>query len=449
MKSRLQRGSYALVAAVSLSLCGGIAAHATNSPVPPPEPDVQGPVDQRSVLDPSDLAQHLHTPAIPEVVAAKADEIRKRYGSDDRLGTLAISDDRSHLSVAWYGDVPADLTPSENLAVTAAPYLPGDLRRAAASLPGTEVGGAKVAGAGVNADASGVYVDLDQSTSTGARRSASPDRDEVANELSEIAGVPVRVNENVQNNPARLSDNLHLGGARISRFQDGYLRGNCSTAFATRHKVTGDYGMVTAAHCGPINSQWVRTAMSEGGLMAYHYGNMTHRLTSLDGAVLTQDWSNPYMYIGEYTSTQYVGVEAVSTGYLLGQEVCSSGSYSGMTCGGQVVETDYFVEYEDTDITSAKVARIVNQLGEPLWGSGDSGGPVFDLVSVDAGFRPRALGVISGIYWFEDEEWVLDNCNGVPAAQPNGRGCSPYGFAASVYEVANSLNWRVATLSSP
>jgi hypothetical protein len=403
------------------------------------------------VIDPDTLRDRLTLPPIPEDLAAEAERIQATYADDDRFGAVAISDDRTELAVTWFGDLPADIVPSTELTVVEAAFAPGDLRRAARDLAGAEVAGTKVVGAGVQVDGSGVSVDLDASTATSGRSARAQGPEDVAAELTRQAGVPVTINEPVEAEAAvgRLQDNLHLGGARIQRFSNGQLFGRCSTGWPAQRYSDSAYGMMFAAHCGQNNSQWVRTEIFQGGITAYTYGTMVNRTTVRDTAVMTTDWSYPYIYINEYTSDAFIGVEAVASSYIIGQELCSSGSFSGLVCGGQVVQLDYYVDYPESDIDNAKVARIVNYNGQPLWGNGDSGGPIFDLVQASTGLKPRAVGIVSGIYW--DGTVDLSVCSGVPGV-PNGqdgRHCSPYGFGAYAKEGADLFGWRILTQSTP
>ncbi|WP_454728861.1 hypothetical protein [Cellulosimicrobium protaetiae] len=442
MKRTFLRVSIAAVAATLFGASATLAA-ADEPPDVRVVPDVEVVPDPDAGIDPNRLEDLLTHEPIAEDLANTIETIQRTYGEDDRFGTVALSKDRQRVSVTWYGDVPADIVSDPAVDVVQAAALPGELRRAAQDLAGTEWDGREIVGAGVEVDGSGISVDIAASSTAGRTRSGEAEG--LADELSKAVQVPVvEVREAPETDAGlgRLQDDAHLAGARIRMFDSGYLYQQCTTAFATTHKVTGVPGILTAAHCGALTSQWVRTEISEGGLIAYDYGKMNHRLTATDGAALTTGWSYPYMYIGPYTSDQFTAISGVANFYV-GQEVCSSGSYSGYACGGDVVQTDYYVGYDGTDITNAKVARIVNAAGNPMWGNGDSGGPVIDFVGTTTGLKPRAVGIISGIYWFENTN--IGNCQGVPADLPNGRKCSPYGFSGSAYQTAESLNWTIQT----
>ncbi|MBD7981324.1 chymotrypsin family serine protease [Oerskovia merdavium] len=429
---------------------GAITATAGEA-APSPQADTPGKPDPKAVIDPNSLGDLLTLPPIPEDLAEEAERIQAAYGKDDRFGAVAISDDRAELSLTWYGELPTDIVASPELAIVEAAVLPGDLRRAAQNLAGTEVAGVRVVGAGVNTDGSGIAVDVETSTSTSGRSARSQINEDLAADLADRTGVPVTVKEapEVDASVGRHKDNLHLGGARITQFSNGYLYQSCSTGFSAQRYLDNAYGMLFAAHCGLIGSEWVRTEISEGGVLAYNYGLMVNRTLVRDSGIMTTDWSYPYVYVGDYESEQFIGVEAVASSYVVGMEICSSGSYSGLACGGKVTSLDYYVDYPESDIDNAKVAVIIDASGKPLWGNGDSGGPIFDLVQASTGLKRRAVGIVSGIYTTAATD--ASNCQGVPGVPAGvaGRHCSPNGFGAYAKESADIFGWRILTQSTP
>jgi hypothetical protein len=106
-------------------------------------------------------------------------------------------------------------------------------------------------------------------------------------------------------------------------------------------------------------------------------------------------WSQPFVWTSTWDSNVYTRIDGAASPYV-GQELCDSGSYSGLVCGDIVRTTGVHMDLGG-DLTSITGFQTQNSSNIPAAGNGDSGGPGYQLVSTANGVRRWAVGNISAI----------------------------------------------------
>jgi streptogrisin D len=245
----------------------------------------------------------------------------------------------------------------------------------------------------------------------------------------------------------------HWGGAYIERWVNGSRAGNsCSDAFG----VTGNNGaatyLLTAAHCGEGEWRSVRVQWPDGTQAQISYGNTipAGRAPTLDAAlILAPLGAGNAVYYGESINLDTgsfgsnTGITVGGTeGNPVGAFVCTSGAYSGTICNIQIVLTNVSFTYDPPSngvgpVTNMVLATKVNDGSGILAavGEGDSGGPVFSILSQ----RARARGVISGQR--NGSGWTAP-CHGWA---PPGRDCSNSVWFGDIRTIVNRVGVRMNT----
>jgi len=162
-------------------------------------------------------------------------------------------------------------------------------------------------------------------------------------------------------------------------------------------------------------------------------GQMTHRDTWYDGAVLGTTTSYPYMYTGAWNSDTYTPINGLASP-VIGTEICYSGSFSGLQCGNIVTHSESQVDY---GVQISWAFTTVNSAGLATVGQGDSGGPGYVLTSTGSGYKRYAATIISGI------------ANGTGTCMGDvypGRLCSAMAFSTSVSGALGSTGWALQVL---
>ena len=205
----------------------------------------------------------------------------------------------------------------------------------------------------------------------------------------------------------------------------------CSTGFGVLHG--GVSRLLSAGHCGYVGME----AVDGGGLQSDVMGNVIRKYTGLDSMIIDAR-SMGRMFDGNYYTTFYkpvVGTYDAVPGNLL----CSSGAFSGTICGLTVLSYAEQIRVESPPGTVFTVyyAQRVRAANGPVWGNGDSGGPVFGLASNPA--QVLAVGIItSGVAG--TDTW----CQGVPAA--GTRACSQEGHYVRIQQILG--HWGATLLTS-
>lgn len=385
------------------------------------------------LLDPEELAKQLEFPVVSIEMLDEADAIEAQWGADPRYSAIEIANDRTELVVWWHGgsEVPATLANSDSeyrIRLEPTPELPGDLRQAAKEL----INSPYIAAVEVPKEGTSVVVSLAKSA-----RNMTTEPSELISSLSSKYGVPVSLGSEAPPIAAtRQNDSLTAGGARIYRFESGRLTAACSTGFTVRH-TSGQLGMMTAAHCGPRGSQWVRWPDNTGTTVAPYGNDGVVRSVTLayDGAVIAVRSALSIVYWGAWnhpTNSAY----AISGLRLprVGLEVCYSGASSGTTCGNMVTATAQ--RYTLQELPGIEISGHLTRRngGAPAAGEGDSGGPGIALATEGGTVKAYAVSIISAL----PGSTGSTNCVGI-----QGRLCGPAIYATSISNISAASGWHI------
>lgn len=107
---------------------------------------------------------------------------------------------------------------------------------------------------------------------------------------------------------------------------------------------------------------------------------------------------------------------------MTGDIMCPSGSFSGLNCDAKVQSTNDVICYWGASCYN-NLVTVRSMSNGPLFGKGDSGGPV--IVGAIGGGALQ-VGIISGINGGSNER----ACNGFPTG--GDRYCSSFGYFANV-----------------
>lgn len=398
----------------------------------------------------NDLLEQLVLAPVPRATIDAATAITNTYADDDRFASVEVSRDRTSVVVHWHGDAPAALeaiAPEAGFAVQQTEYVPGELRRAAEQLLGSETTSGEVVTTAVRPDGSGIDVMLDASTMVSARGSAAS-AGAIEADLGVVTGFPVAIVDSATIDEAsRQWDQYAMGGSRIFKWNlnTGQVGGRCSSSYAM-HRHLGDgsqlWSTSTAAHCGVVGDNWAayQGVWPNAITNALLWGAINIRAESRDFAAISTNFSNPFVYVGEYTSSSYTAIDGVANPFV-GAEICYSGSLSGTVCGNVVQYADINYTLSDGLPGVTLVGNYtVNLNSQPAIGNGDSGGPGL-MVAADpsGGDFVYASTIISAM------TNAGTTCTGTGAE--GTRRCSGTGFSTNVSNGAAIGGWQVSTLS--
>ncbi len=343
---------------------------------------------------------------VADAIVAASRTLPKQGG----YGGLVTAPEKSRVTVYWKGRVPAavrraaDSDRRVKVSVERAPYTQRQLRTARdrvfaqrAHLP------EKLTSVGPGADGKGLLIGVapaDRETALSGRETASLTRS-VADITGGIAITRVRT-ENPQAATGKSPKGAVRAAGRAGEQAFGGARWvypgpggtyNCSTGFAVRYP-NGARLMASAAHCG---EQYVK-AHSPEFPDSRPFGWIGERDTERDINLLyPEQWSNP----GFFQSRMWWGPWAYGGGNQqtwpvkglhqnhVGQKVCSSGAASGNICDITIDATEQTVVTNSGTIY--RTIKVSKPAGQPIWGPGDSGGPI----SQPNGSDVYANGIVS------------------------------------------------------
>lgn len=417
-----------LTASTSASASASAAASESATTILDPQQELIDPTS----ADGSDISS-LTLPLIPEDMARLASDLTETFEAHPQFASAEVTEERDRVIVHWFGDPDDALLsalieePGVATAIEPTTYMPGELRAAAEDLLRSDPA---IKSAGAVYDGSGLTVSAESLEPHS--RVAVP----LADRLTALTGFPTIVEDAPPVEAStRLADHsYHLGGARIRHFDGAFLRQSCTAGFpVVKGSDTSKKGMMFAAHCGAVGEQWV----TDDGSNAYHFGNIVTRNTTYDGAILEMGFTNPYIWIGPEDTSTFTAINGVLSAFV-GQELCYSGSFSGLNCGN-IVDAVNLSYNLGGDLTAVKGFRSVNANGDPAAGNGDSGGPGYSIVSTSNGVKRWAVGIISAIPGNSGT-----TCAGVPGSSAvGGRKCSPTVISTSVVLIGNQTGWYV------
>ncbi|MFF2267397.1 S1 family peptidase [Cellulosimicrobium cellulans] len=430
-KNMHPRRRSALLAFTTLSaLVFASAAHADE---PLEHNDIEiGTVDGEHIDDRD--ADQLTARVVPAEMDELASQIAGTYADHPQYASVEVTMDRTEVVVHWYGKVPLELesdierAEAEGVRSRVAPTSvdPNAVREYARSLMRNDPSVKSVV---VAKDAASITA-----TTEGALRART-----AAAQIDPPEGLTVNVQEgDVAELSTRQADiTYRLGGARILRFEDPFVRGECTSGFVVRKlNNSSQHGMLTAAHCGANGSNWIVS----DGTFAYSWGNVGQRDTTFDGMVVSGTYHNSFIWTSTWNSNVYTPINGVRNPYV-GQEICYSGSFSGLVCGNIVDSTT--VPYGlGGDLSSLSGFLTINSAGVPAAGNGDSGGPGYTLVNTTEGLKRYAVGLVSA----GPTATSSATCQGVPGGTgPFDRKCSPAIIATPVNSLNAALGWYIPT----
>ncbi|MER6798320.1 hypothetical protein [Amycolatopsis mediterranei] len=144
--------------------------------------------------------------------------------------------------------------------------------------------------------------------------------------------------------------------------------------------------VVTAGHCGPTGTTFYQGYFDKASSTAYYSDILGTVTLSIDGNG-DPDFANiqPYVPLSDqqYTSDvvnleEYVATTQTndSIKFVVGQSVCTNGSFSGYTCRGATVNAvDICIDTDVADLVCG-IDRATSGDGGSIVQSGDSGGPI-------------------------------------------------------------------------
>lgn len=213
-----------------------------------------------------------------------------------------------------------------------------------------------------------------------------------------------------------------FGGALIFSLADG---ADCSSGWPVHGvKSPSTFYLITAAHCthvpeGNLSSNQFVTAPYTG-IPVKPIGTASNEdLTEDAGLINTGVNGSPLggngnaIYTGQVDPTgvgtleMTAGLDGLATNEV-GDEVCTSGAYSGEICGLEITDTavQWVVDYGDLAAIVTGL-EVTNPNGTNAAGEGDSGGPIYSYVnaglvaargtisSADADFPAPCTGVLT------------------------------------------------------
>lgn len=364
-----------------------------------------------------------------------ASDLTKNFASDPQFASAEVPPGRDRVIVHWHGKQSTGLSrvlsghasiPAE---IRQTKFQPGVLRQRASKLIESDM---DLKSFSINHDGSGIRISVSKDA-----RSRKPAK-EIVRQYQEKLQAPVELAESspepVYSFKRQFDDYWHLGGARLYSWTNGTYNGACSSGFAVRQNGTGNEGTMFAAHCALAGSQWSAWDL---GPYYYPWGNVTANDYYHDGSIIHSGRSYGFIWTSTWDSDVYSQINGDTYAYI-GQEVCYSGSYSGLKCGNIVKATAETYNWENypTQITAF---RTEQSNSEPAAGNGDSGGPGYALVSTASGVKRLAVGIISARPTISGT-----NCQGVPGSSaPDGRKCSSTVWATSVPSIAAATGWYI------
>ncbi|MEO3973838.1 peptidase [Streptomyces sp. CAU 1734] len=379
---------------------------------------------------------------VGEVADALVAASRKQARQGGYAG-LVTAPEKSSITLYWKGRVPAQVRAAmksdRRVAVrtVSAPYTEHQLKaardrvvRQRAALPG------RLTSAGPSPDGKGLLIGMapERGKTAAARKAA------IARDVTGITG-GVAVAAVSYSSPApavgKASDDTAPAGVRATgrNAQQAYggakwqtrSGGSCSTGFSVRYSGSTTNRMTSAAHCGSVGG----AAHSPERPSSYPFGRIETLRHNRDVGVMKaeQNGANSFFqpaiwwgpWVGNPSGQTTRRVAGVHNNHV-GQHVCGSGAPSGTTCGiridatGQTIRLNGFPDVE-------QAVQVSKPTGQPVWGNGDSGGPVVQPSSLGVAY---ANGIISAL---SSSSSNSAPCQGAPAA--GSRKCSSVGWYAA------------------
>jgi hypothetical protein len=213
--------------------------------------------------------------------------------------------------------------------------------------------------------------------------------------------------------------------------------GACSSGFAGYNPRRNIEYLLTAAHCGGLNSDFTD---GNGEVIGTVVGeNGEYDTSFIETRSAPQVFDGPPVFV----SGQFIKPVRGAMHTVDGDWVCVSGATTGAVCGIQVDNAHIF----DCSDQEMGCVRLIGGLSRTnpvqlVFGDGDSGGPVFSLTDNDT--ADVARGLVKGSYGT-----VLGNCNdplnGHYPGHSRTRTCSTGLTFTDVLSAASPFDIRIQT----
>ncbi|MDL4817381.1 hypothetical protein [Actinomadura opuntiae] len=336
-------------------------------------------------------ARFMRNQARVNKVADAVSAAYKRLPGDSGYTDIITDPAKLGLTVLWHGPVPSTVTGAAatdhrvKVTFTQARYTRRQLLEASDALMSATRNGLAphVSGAGPAGDGNGLDVEVL------AKKTLSPQAmAKTSDDLAALdGGVPVVVHTTsvLMSLDDRANENMY-GGARW----DGPVK-ECSEGFSVAATWGWNYDL-TAAHCA--NMEEGADSPTTGRGFAHVAQQRQDRDTELLMPADTDPrFFQPRIWWGNSTGEWRAPVKGFAAVYR-NNSLCSSGSFSGSICDILVQNTDSW-RYSDSGVYITRLVEVVAFYGyNPIWGHGDSGGPVVAVDWSDGDMY--AAGIISG-----------------------------------------------------
>ncbi len=311
--------------------------------------------------------------------------------------SISVPDDS--VTVSWKGPLPRRLRDhlaaagrSVRVTTRSAPYTWRELENQTRTLVSRRATlraeGITVSQAGPAPDGSGITVGVDYAASALAGGSSTAmaavaAQQAVAAVASGPAPVSVRNVPTARPSGTRQADNVPWwGGDRIVR--PGNV--DCSAGFSIRIGSTAY--MLTAGHCGGINTAWQTGDWYGSGTPV---GTEANRDPNGDTAIIAVSSNEGWIYDKGWDSS--VGEAVIGSETTVpGTYVCTEGATSGVRCSIEVQQTGLYVSFGSFAAYNEVYAASTS--GSQSSAGGDSGGPV--IVNSGTSGQVYGVGTISG-----------------------------------------------------
>lgn len=189
-----------------------------------------------------------------------------------------------------------------------------------------------------------------------------------------VSAVSVRAVENV----SRANSYPPLKGGLTIDSPQGLTTYQCTSAFVGRDG--GAHFLLTAGHCGDVNSGWLHNVFYIGMMRRDSFRNGSSDAAAI--RISSADSSN-LVYIND---SNFRPIRGTNLGDVVGAAVCMSATMSGYVCG-TITDTDFTADYGAVTLHRQRLASFPSI-------PGDSGGPIFS--------GNTAYGIVSGFVEFSD-----------------------------------------------
>lgn len=325
-------------------------------------------------------------------LVAAAERLSKIDRDGAHLGGIKLEVDRRAVNVWWKGDPPADLRDEINrqqqggltINLQPAQFSQKELLQAVQEIASNFEAYPGLAYAGPIADGSGLELGV-----TDLKRAASFPKIRVPAKLVESSVIKATT---------RANDSPPWWGGAVTRavFPGA---GACSTGFSVGRWSWGtrtSTGILTANHCAPGGGVLFNDGAGQPIGMAEP--RPTGQSVVLDSLYITTTSSGGRIFDGGVGTGEFTKPVLGQTNSFPGMFVCTSGAGTGVHCGIRVDSIKNSAFVFPSGVFSQSVAITTQVGGLMSSGPGDSGGPVFTLVSRGSTDGVAAAGIMVGLF---------------------------------------------------